>query len=241
MPPVTPRITTWHPLIAEILDVRTPARGYQRPRSQGSGGPRSALDRLGDQQARVDLPHRDRQRLLLRRGLHQRTDVLQQALAELAVVRVDLPSPLGGEDHQSVLGRTALQQLVDRRVGNAFRIGDGHETPSKNYGDNGRQPSNPSNSSAARSTESFTIVTSNSLSAASSSSACSNRSRIVSGSSVPRPIRRRCSSSTLGGARKTSNASGMALRTWRAPCRSIFSRAGRPRRSRCSTGARGVP
>src|SRR6266545_1659404 len=64
MPPVTPRITTWHPLIAEILDVRTPARGYQRPRSQGSGGPRSALDRLGDQQARVDLPQPDRLRIL---------------------------------------------------------------------------------------------------------------------------------------------------------------------------------
>ena len=34
-------------------------------------------------------------------GLHQRADVLEQALAELAVVGVDLAGPLGREDHQA--------------------------------------------------------------------------------------------------------------------------------------------
>ena len=63
----------------------------------------TALGRLGGQQAAVDLAQGDRQRLLLRGGLHQRADVLQQALAELAVVGVDLAGALGREDHQRVL------------------------------------------------------------------------------------------------------------------------------------------
>src|SRR5690606_5896274 len=90
-----------------------------------------AVGRRGRQQAGVDLPHGDRQRLLLRGGLHQRPDVLQQALAELAVVGVDLACPLGREDHQRVLGRGLLQQLVDRRVGDALGLGDGssHDLP----------------------------------------------------------------------------------------------------------------
>ena len=50
---------------------------------------RLELDQVG-----VDLAQRDGQRLLLRRGLDQRADVLEQALAELAVVGVDLPGPL---------------------------------------------------------------------------------------------------------------------------------------------------
>ena len=56
------------------------------------------------EQALVDLAQRDRQRLLLHVGLDQRADVLQQALAELGVVRVDLPRPLGRHDDQAVLG-----------------------------------------------------------------------------------------------------------------------------------------
>ena len=46
--------------------------------------------------------------------------------------------------------------------------------------------------------------------------------------SVPRPTRRRTSSSQDGGARNTNSASGIVARTWRAPCRSISSSAGRP-------------
>src|SRR4051812_11595493 len=48
------------------------------------------------EQALVDLAQRDGERLLLGRGVDQRTDVLQQALGELAVVGVDLARALGG-------------------------------------------------------------------------------------------------------------------------------------------------
>ena len=59
--------------------------------------------------------------------------------------------------------------------------------------------------------------------------------------SVPRPTSRRTSSSHDGGARKTNWASGQASATWRAPCRSISSSAGRPSASAASTGvARGA-
>jgi len=45
---------------------------------------------LGLEQATVDLAQRDRERLLLDVGVEERTDVLEQALAELRVVGVDL-------------------------------------------------------------------------------------------------------------------------------------------------------
>src|SRR5262245_28014016 len=218
----------------------------------------SGFDGLGGEQVGVDLAQRDGQRLLLRNRLDQRADVLQQALAELAVVGVDLAGTLGREDHQRVLRGGLLQQLVDGRVGNAFRVRDCHgvapqdvwwEDPIWAKGLTGwpansstpAQSSNPTNSSAARCTESLTTTRSNSDSAAISSCACSRRRRMVSASSVPRPIRRRCNSSQLGGARNTSCASGMATRTWRAPCRSIFNSAGMPAAMRASTGPRGVP
>src|SRR5215813_2161205 len=179
-----------------------------------AAGRMSALDRLRGQQAAVDLAQRDRERLLLRRGLHQRADVLQQALAELAVVGVDLAGTLGGEDHQRVLGLGLVQQLVDGWVGDALRVGDSsrHELTPKRTQWVACKASNPSRSSAACSTKWLTIVTSNSGSAASSSCAWSRRARIVSGSSVPRPISRRSSSSQLGGARNTSWAEGIARR-----------------------------
>src|SRR4051794_13518843 len=69
------------------------------------------------QQALVDLAQGDGEGLLLRGGIDQRADVLQQALGELAVVGVDLPRALGGEDDQPVLAAGALEQLVDRRGG----------------------------------------------------------------------------------------------------------------------------
>src|SRR4051812_16693282 len=87
------------------------------------------LDGVGDvlvrQQAAVDLAQCDRQRLLLHTGLHQRPDVLKQSLAELGVVGVDLTGPLGRVDDQAVLGVGRGQQLVDRGVGDADRVGDG--------------------------------------------------------------------------------------------------------------------
>jgi len=50
-----------------------------------------ATARLGVlEQVGVDFPHRDRQGLLLEAGLDQRADVLEDAVAELVVVIVDL-------------------------------------------------------------------------------------------------------------------------------------------------------
>src|SRR5262249_13542214 len=103
IPPATPRITAGAPATGEL-----------------------PLDGVGDQGAGGGLAHGDGQRRFLAGGPHPRPDMRQQALTELAVVGVDLAGPLGREDHQRVLGRTLLEQLIDRRVGDALRIGDGH-------------------------------------------------------------------------------------------------------------------
>src|SRR4051794_12103567 len=82
---------------------------------------RALLGALGVlEEAGLDLAHGDRQRLLARARLDERADVLEQALAELRVVVVDLPGPLGGVDHQRVLRRDLVEQVVDRRVGDAL-------------------------------------------------------------------------------------------------------------------------
>src|SRR3954469_6855231 len=69
----------------------------------------------------MDLAHRDRQWLFLETRLDQRTDVLEDPVAELVVVIVDLARALGGVDDQRILARRAGQQLVDGRVGDAQR------------------------------------------------------------------------------------------------------------------------
>ena len=58
-------------------------------------------------------------------GLDQRADVLQQALAELGVVVVDLTGALGRVDHQRVLRAHLAEQIVDGRVGDALGDGSG--------------------------------------------------------------------------------------------------------------------
>ena len=68
-----------------------------------------------------------------------------------------------------------------------------------------------------------------------------SRSASAAADSVPRPPSRRTSTSSDGGARKTNCASGIAARTWRAPCRSISSSVGTPAARCSSTGCRGVP
>ena len=73
--------------------------GGRRPRRRA----RLGVDVLAGQQVVVDLAQRDRQRLLLHVGVHERADVLQQALAELGVVGVDLPGALGAVEDQLVL------------------------------------------------------------------------------------------------------------------------------------------
>ena len=91
-------------------------RGRRRARRAAS----TARRRSRSRSAGVDLAQGDRQRLLLHVGLDQRADVLEQALAELGVVGVDLAGPLGGVDDQGVLGVGLLEQLVDRRMGDAL-------------------------------------------------------------------------------------------------------------------------
>src|ERR1700722_19044859 len=91
---------------------------------------RLALGLLDLEQALTGLAQRDGKRLLLHAGLDKRADVLEQALAELRVVGVDLASPLRSQDHQPVLTVNDLEQLVDRRVDDAIRtLGHSHVLP----------------------------------------------------------------------------------------------------------------
>src|SRR3954452_24325302 len=208
-----------------------PAGTRREPASGGGqGGPFSVLAGGVGQQALVDLAERGRQRLLLGGGVDQRADVLQQALGELAVVGVDLARTLGGEDDQAVLAAGALEQLVDRRVGDALggRCDSGHgracssfdsgrKRPAGTAGDTlprgryspGTRPgegavSNPTNSSAARATSSLTTTTSNSPEASSSAWARASRRSWTAAGSDPRPASRLTSAAHVGGARKTS-------------------------------------
>src|SRR5688572_27707113 len=237
-------------------------------RAVGARGSSSVLAGRVGEQPLVDLAQGDGERLLLRGGVDQRADVLQQALGELAVVGVDLARALGGEDHQAVLAAGPLEQLVDRRVGDALGgrcdSGHGRACSSDRFSGGGvaltqgratcyswasllrRDPgdgavSNRTNSSAARATSSLTTTTSNSPAASSSACAIASRRSWTAGGSEPRPASRLTSSAQDGGARKTSWAPASRARTCRAPCNSISSSAGAPVARRSRTGTAGVP
>src|SRR5579862_3173799 len=199
----------------------------------------SALEDLDVEQPLLDLPQRDRQRLLLAARLHQRTDVLKQALTELRVIGVDLPCALRGHDHQPVLAVHDIQKLVDRRVDDAVGNPEGlspcHVLPSV-----GHCSIKAISSRHTSWTDVFTSVISNSSAAASSSRAAASLRSRTSGGSVPRPVSLRTNSSQDGGARNT-RASGAARLTCRAPARSISSRQAMPASSLSLSGARGVP
>src|SRR4051794_28490095 len=110
MPPETP----------STICRAAPSDGPAAVRSASPDGPVKELLALGVlEQPGVDLTHGHRQRLLARAGLDERADVLEQALAELGVVVVDLAGTLGRVDDQGVLRAHRLEQLVDRRVGDA--------------------------------------------------------------------------------------------------------------------------
>src|SRR5690625_5029890 len=98
----------------------TPSRTRSPPASATS-----ALVRRDRQQPLVDLAKRDRQRLVVLAVGHERADELQQPLLELGVVGVDLAGTLGAVDDEGVLGVRSLEQLVDRRVGDALGLGNG--------------------------------------------------------------------------------------------------------------------
>src|SRR5438034_2979498 len=101
---------------------RYPRRPRGRHGKTWTQSPPSALDDLDAEHALLDLAERDGQRLLLAARLHQRPDVLEQALSELRVVSVDLPCALRGHDYQPVLAVHDVKEFVDRRVDDA--VGD---------------------------------------------------------------------------------------------------------------------
>src|SRR5258707_10974324 len=113
-----------------------PCRPRYRPIRRGLCARRasgwSGLRRLGCEQSLADLAQRDRKGLLLDARLHERADVLKQALAELGVVGVDLPRALGRHDNQAVLAVHDLKQIVNRRVDDAlYRWSPCHLAPSR--------------------------------------------------------------------------------------------------------------
>src|SRR3954453_1399611 len=70
--------------------------------------------------ARGDFLERDRQ-VVLRAALdHRRRELVERALPQVVVVAVDLPRPLGGDQHGGVVGVDMLQERVDARVDHAF-------------------------------------------------------------------------------------------------------------------------
>src|SRR5690349_200769 len=203
----------------------------------------SALGRLhGGQQPPPDLAERDRQGLLLHAGFDQRPDVLQQALAELGVVGIDLPRPLGRDDDEAVLAVDDVEQVVDGRVGDAVRSGIAcHRLPSVSVFWPDQAVIKVTSCPHTSLTDVLTSVMSNSWPASIALAASSSRRAMTSGGSVPRAERRRTSSSQEGGARKTRSASATARRTCLAPSMSISSSAGTPAAMRRATGSRGVP
>src|SRR6266496_2933374 len=200
----------------------------------------SALDDFDIEHVLLDLAERDGQRLLLAARLHQRPDVLEQALSELRVVGVDLPCALRGHDHQPVLAVHDVKELVDRRVDDAVGALVGlspcHVLPSV-----GHCSIKATSWRHTSLTDVFTSVTSNSPAAASSSFAAASLRSSTAAGSVPRPVSLRTSSSQDGGARNTSRAPGTARLTCRAPAKSISTRQETPAWSFSLSGSRGVP
>ena len=107
MPPATPRTTR----SGRRRDGRTVRGGL----GDGAGGG-LALGVVGSRSSRPSLISRRAidSGFSCTCGLDQRADVLEQALAELGVVGVDLAGALGGVDHQRVLRVGGLEQVVDR-------------------------------------------------------------------------------------------------------------------------------
>src|SRR5690349_10333496 len=98
MPPLTPSTTlglsTVSPRLGNVRLHHTPQARQSRCRACGKTNRntkvllRRTLDGLGRQQTGVDLAQGDRERLLVDMGVDERTDVLEEALAELRVVRI---------------------------------------------------------------------------------------------------------------------------------------------------------
>src|SRR3954468_4108888 len=129
MPPETPRTTLLS--VGSLCVARVGGGGLGRGLL---GGQLGRVDVLAGQQVVVDLAERDRERLLLHVGVHERADVLQQALAELGVVGVDLPGALGAVEDQLVLAVRLGEQVVDRGVGDTLGLDVGGRHASSLFG-----------------------------------------------------------------------------------------------------------
>ena len=223
------------------------------------GGELGRVDVLAGQQvAGVDLAQRDREGLLLDVRVDQRADVLEEALAELRVVGVDLPGTLGAVEDQLVLAVGLGEQVVDRGVGDALGgdVGCRHASASQIVGESWQGIARSEVELSVSGVEhhqayqllgrSVNFVVDDGdvelvLGGQLARAAVSSRRSRSSAVSVPRPTSRRTSSSQDGGIRKTKRAAGIVSRTWRAPCRSISSSAGQPLRERLLDGlARGA-
>src|SRR4051795_3235120 len=166
--------------------------------------------------------------VVLRLGVHHRRRVLVEgALPEVVVLRVDLAGALGRDDHARVMRVDAFQQLVQAGLDHSFAP-SGDCRPSM-------VAATSTSSSVARSRSSLTITRFHSSAAASSSRARVRRFSISSGESVLRPTSRSRRVASEGGAMKTWVAPGSASPTWRAPWTSISSTSGLPARSARST------
>src|SRR4051812_34366653 len=178
-----------------------------------------------------DLFEGDRQVVLRPRLHHRGRELVEGALAEVVVVRVDLPGALGGDDDARVVGVDLVQQLVNSWLDHGVES-SGRDSAPRTI---------DSSSSTAFSSRSLTTTCGNSGSASSSSRAVCRRRSTSSAVFVPRPTRRARSASSEGGAMKTWHASGMRSRIWRAPWTSISSTTGTPALARRSSSERSVP
>src|SRR5262245_1485455 len=232
MPPVTP---------SRILRPRRTERWLVTSTllSHPEGGPSrrlldaQALGALGADLALGDLLERDRQRLVPEPGLDEGRYELGAALAQLAVVGVDLAGTLGRERHQRVLGVDLREQIVDLGFDHV-----GVLPVPLTWGD---APMIAATSSAARSARSFTTTWSKASACESSQSALASRTARPSSVSVPRERSRRSSSCLVGGSSRISTASGNVWRTCLAPWTSSSSRTSAPSSSARRTGSAGVP
>src|ERR687891_2420731 len=241
MPPVIPRRTRRPARVVgpSIRGVRSfigapcpLARGELPPRSPPLLRGLSGLGALEGDLILADFLEGDGQGLLPQsRALHERRDELGAALPELAVVGVDLPGPLGGQDHQRVLGVNPLQKVVDAGVDHVCSF-ESWLLPASIIS---------RTRATAASSSSFMTMWSNQVAWASSLRASASRRSRAAPSSVPRSRSRRASSSSEGGARKMRTAWGRRFRICAAPWTSISFRTSRPSARAPLTSLRDVP
>src|SRR4051794_13907813 len=130
--------------------------------------------------------------VVLRAGLdHRRRILVESALTEVVVVRVDLPRALGGDEHARVVRIDLLEQLVQSWLDQG-----GHMLAARRV-----------SSSRASARSSFTTRCANSSLAANSSGATARRRSICSSESDPRARNRSFRVSSDGGSMKICTAS----------------------------------